>query len=319
MMELLGSELEHKLRTKYPGILRSIADCEDSAMDVQLLAACRWSSEAGIPESDALDLAMTAWFVNLWRKNRIVYHIDDALGNELGSYARRMADSDSLPGDLLRNLPYPCISIEGPPICIGWRESEDDPGVSIDYTGRMLVTCQTQSVLTNFNDCLLVHAERVGGRLVTFTLPILGTLGESLEAVKADVSKEFPQANAALVRFEACLAMYAAQFVLYLQAVNADIERKPASTVKKRKPGTPKPPKEYHVGYHVGQTLRRAYAYTATGTGTGSAKRPHTRRGHWHNYWIGSGEGRHLELRWVSPTMIHPDGMDELPTVRHVK
>lgn len=314
---MLAEQWEQKLRTKYPGILRSIADCEDSGMEVQLLAACRWSSEAGLPESAAMDLAMSAWFINLWRKNRIIYHVDDALGTELGAYARRMEDSDSLPGYLLRNLPYPCFAVEGPPVSIGWRENEDDPGVSIDYTGRMLVTCQKQCVLTG-NDSLLVHAERVGGRMVTFTLPILGTLGESLEAVKAAVSKEFPQTNAALVRFEAIMALYAAQVVLYLQAVNADIERKPASG-KKRKPGTPKPVKEFHVGFHVGQTLRRAYAYTTTGTGTGSAKRPHTRRGHWHNYWIGSGEDRHLELRWVSPTMIHPDGLDDLPTVRHVK
>lgn len=46
-------------------------------------------------------------------------------------------------------------------------------------------------------------------------------------------------------------------------------------------------------------------------TGTGSAKRPHMRRGHWHNYWAGSGDERHLVLKWTAPTMIHPEAGTE--------
>ena len=45
----------------------------------------------------------------------------------------------------------------------------------------------------------------------------------------------------------------------------------------------------------------------------GTSKRPHLRKAHWHNYWIGSdNEGnRTLELKWMAPMFIHKDDVDE--------
>ena len=40
---------------------------------------------------------------------------------------------------------------------------------------------------------------------------------------------------------------------------------------------------------------------------TGKSKAPHSRRGHWHHYWVGkkdSGE-RRLILKWIAPTFVN--------------
>lgn len=56
------------------------------------------------------------------------------------------------------------------------------------------------------------------------------------------------------------------------------------------------------------------------GTGKkGTPKRPHTRVAHEHRYWVGSGENRRLETRWLTPVNINQDGVPELPTRRLVE
>ena len=67
--------------------------------------------------------------------------------------------------------------------------------------------------------------------------------------------------------------------------------------------------KEFTVGVRIGGAIRKyKTAPQNKPTGTGSAKRPHSRRGHWHHYWTGpmSGE-RKLVFQWTAPTFIHPD------------
>ena len=57
----------------------------------------------------------------------------------------------------------------------------------------------------------------------------------------------------------------------------------------------------------------------STATGTGRTVRPHVRRAHWHHYWVGEGRTR-LEVRWIEPTFVLPEGKREVPvaTVRRV-
>lgn len=31
--------------------------------------------------------------------------------------------------------------------------------------------------------------------------------------------------------------------------------------------------------------------------------RPHTRKAHWHHYWVGKGR-KELVLRWIAPTVV---------------
>lgn len=41
--------------------------------------------------------------------------------------------------------------------------------------------------------------------------------------------------------------------------------------------------------------------------GLGSVKSPHVRRAHYHRYWVGSGDDKHVEIRWIPPVYIHEE------------
>lgn len=87
--------------------------------------------------------------------------------------------------------------------------------------------------------------------------------------------------------------------------------------------------RKWDVGVKTGKILRSlespakrgiypVYADKNIADGAGSPKRTHLRRAHWHHFWTGSGDDRQLILRWVSSTVINPDGTTP-PTVIKVK
>lgn len=46
---------------------------------------------------------------------------------------------------------------------------------------------------------------------------------------------------------------------------------------------------------------------------------PHIRRAHYHSYWVGKGENRHLERRLLEPVRVNPDSIGTLrPTVHNI-
>jgi len=79
-----------------------------------------------------------------------------------------------------------------------------------------------------------------------------------------------------------------------------------------------------NVGFVIGksfemQLVSGAEYQKSTATGTGRTVRPHVRRAHWHHYWVGEGRTR-LEVRWIEPTFVLPEGKREIKiaTVRRV-
>lgn len=82
--------------------------------------------------------------------------------------------------------------------------------------------------------------------------------------------------------------------------------------------------KTYNVGFVIGKSFEKQLAsgteyQKSTAIGTGRTVRPHVRRAHWHHYWVGEGRTR-LEVRWIEPTFVLPEGKREVPvaTVRRV-
>lgn len=93
---------------------------------------------------------------------------------------------------------------------------------------------------------------------------------------------------------------------------------KPGATPKKVNIRT------YNVDFVIGKSFEKQLAsgteyQKSTATGTGRTVRPHVRRAHWHHYWVGEGRTR-LEVRWIEPTFVLPEGKREVPvaTVRRV-
>ena len=131
-----------------------------------------------------------------------------------------------------------------------------------------------------------------------------------------------------------CLeTLTAVQLLLYILSENADKTEHPHRDITDKKTGNTVKRKNiedkvgeidyYEVGIHVGAALRATSSHqSAVATGTGSAKRPHSRRGHWHHYWIGAKSDeskRKIILKWVAPTFIHAELGDDTVTVVPVK
>ena len=53
----------------------------------------------------------------------------------------------------------------------------------------------------------------------------------------------------------------------------------------------------------------------------GTPKRPHSRKGHWHHFWIGKRdtEERKLVLKWVAPMFIHAGLNSEIITINNMQ
>lgn len=122
-----------------------------------------------------------------------------------------------------------------------------------------------------------------------------------------------------------------AQTLIYLSSVKADIDESETTKDTYRKPAVGVKPKhkfseirQWDVGVRFGTAFRKwskEHNDTShTATGTGSAKRPHTRRAHWHRYWYNDKErGKVLRPLWVAETFVGLNGKDpkDNPAVIH--
>lgn len=128
---------------------------------------------------------------------------------------------------------------------------------------------------------------------------------------------------------EALMFATVLQSLVYLCSVEPDIKETPMSKqrykdAKKQQKSKDKrvkadmPEREYVVGEYFGSAFRKfkaeqsARSSNAAYIGTGTAKRPHMRRAHWHNYWYGKrgSEDRILRPRWVHEAFVNVDEKD---------
>lgn len=72
-------------------------------------------------------------------------------------------------------------------------------------------------------------------------------------------------------------------------------------------------PEVWETGFALGAALAEATASEATG----GTVRGHIRRAHWHSFWVGTGDTRRLDLRWLPPIAVNLDAATG-PTVRRV-
>lgn len=111
----------------------------------------------------------------------------------------------------------------------------------------------------------------------------------------------------------------------YLASNKPDVEEdsiqkkiyRPSSSVKNKL----REIRKWNVGFRYADSIKKQYIQEENGErarhGKSSSKRPHVRKAHWHRYWIGHGEDKHLELRWVSSCHINVEFISDLPVVSH--
>jgi len=242
-----------------------------------------------------------------WRKCPVVYSFDADLAAALTEQADKMEDLDVLPTDILLHLPYPCVYVKTPAFTgmidgfFAWIEFD---------LARKAPELRIQPVDAGLETSIPLVLHLINGSILQCLQDTVAETNRHVENPKDLETLSVKGIRPVLI---------AVQHLLYLSAQNADIEDAPAPAKvdrvrRKITPGTPKAGDvlEKQVGIRVGAALRKTYhsASNSTEAGTGTAKRPHTRRGHWHHYWSGAGDKRELVLKWTAPTVIHPEAAD---------
>lgn len=331
-MEHFAISEEARMFERYPGLFAAINEFSPASMVESSIPITQYAQINGIDSAALLDEVAPIYFNYMWRKHRVIYQIDKTLMESFLTQAEKMEESEKLPCELLKNLPYPCINIESTPFRVD-APRENRKNFKIGFTGNFYVMFEKKRGTFEWG-ALNGLWELTDGRLVSFYIPLLenGTIGDCIDALHVYLKSGFSEVEISRADAEAEIAPFlvAIQIVLYLQAQNADTQDDAAQKKKKKprkkaaqKPHTSaKPPKIVYVGYKVGKAIRAYDGEKSTSTGAGTPKRPHSRRGHWHHFWVGSRndvDNRKLVLKWVAPTIVHADKDNETTTIMRVK
>lgn len=251
-----------------------------------------------------------------WRKNKVLFAFDKDLSHALAAQADDFKDTDILPTEILLHPPYLCTFVKTQNAINGlsgfWYWLDYEIG-----TGR--IDLRFQFVAQNMKDSFPAILHLLPGK----------TIRECYDDTVAKYKTHIPLHNTELFKYyfntELHYILVALQFVLYLSSENADVQDIPQPVSKGRKKSghildKASEVKEKAVGVRIGSTIRKAKlpSHSSSQGGTGTKVRPHSRRGHWHHYWIGPRDGdRELILKWTAPTFIHVDEFKDDAVVVH--
>lgn len=185
--------------------------------------------------------------------------------------------------------------------------------------------------------CLLYIEER--GRTIAVPIHIdVGAIEDSIRVANEEAYRNIPEDRHDLHRalFEeterrrqsTLFCKQTLQLVLYLCAENAEITANSEQTFYTQRSPVIKDRyaeiRKWDVGVRIGNAVRAyrkaAVAHEKPG-GTHASPRPHMRRGHWHNFWMGAKSdpaSRKLVLKWVAPTFANVNGEDTPVTLHPV-
>lgn len=251
-----------------------------------------------------------------WRKFKKVYSINQ----ELAELLIKSAEDTAVLTDNVMKLPFPALYIEFD----GWLYDNQFIGAFINFDCPFIDaelnsrTLELQISLVN---------EENGIRV----LPLVIKEGFSIrDSLKHYFDLSSNDDTMSLLRHkelldDARLASQVVQIVLYLCAVNAEVDENPAqkkiyqkSTDGKKEKDVLREVEKFDVGVRIGKAIKLhnnsnnssknvsdEAEETVKKYRNGTKKRPHVRRSHFHNFWVGSGDNKHLELRFLPPTYIN--------------
>ena len=280
----------------YEHISRSVSEGK-SPTDAALLYA---ASCCGMELSAASLAAARLGACYMWQQSKRMYVFDETLAQTLLEQAEDMLKAERLPVEGLSELPGSAFYVKAPDLIAKgldgffvWAE-EAVPGncvLQFAFLHDDLQTC-------------------TGG-----CLTLTGSLQEALPDPDAWVFPYIVRAahqDARALKVVLCytdpggpmrhmihnLLLRAVQLVIYVCCENADIEPSQGSGPDaKGEDGLRF--KAITVGRNIGSALRKAAEVS------GKARKAHTRRGHWHSYWVGPKNGdRRLITKWVAPVFV---------------
>lgn len=259
-----------------------------------------------------------------------IYSFDDDFAQILMEQGE---DDMDIPIDILLQLPYPCIYIKFGKEGLFCFFEHDVPHNQFEF--RMWHLNDTSDTKFEDGESLILHIEEKR----TFSESVLKTVNEGKKNVPDTMlSKEDAASrnfNAEHPEFLGKLYARYLQLVLYICAENSEREENAIQkSVTRRSNDYTKKPKDvfreirkWDVGFRIGSMIRKAKQTehsneqrSESTTRSGGTKAPHTRRGHWHHFWIGKMDGeRKLILKWVAPMFINGNEDDVITTIHEVK
>jgi hypothetical protein len=117
------------------------------------------------------------------------------------------------------------------------------------------------------------------------------------------------------------ITMRCLTYLLYILSANSDVIDGSTDTYKPKKKkesilDTYTEIQQFNVGYRLSSSLKQYKLQIKTESCMDSKKKiPHTRRGHWHHYWIGPRNSDHRDLivHWIPPIAVNSNWALENP------
>lgn len=279
----------------------------------------------GVTAGDVLgDEACTLAGYAAWRVTQGIYRFDPTLAAALIETPL----TGDLPVSALTHLPHWCVYVETPgrtmPRVLGgettlhgyygwinWFDSEDRVELMLG-----------------------LDVERPYPGLPVCTVPLIGTLEQSIRAVEARWRKAYEAGlitnapTAGFVEGTQRLSSLIAP-LLYLCADDAEIgdgtvrpqQPKPTKTKQGLRLFSAPAPTTWDVGVRIGAAIRRAQEGEASerhAAGERSRPRAHVRRAHWATYWTGPRSSEQTAvLRWLPPIPVNVNDIEALPATVH--
>ena len=270
-----------------------------------------------------------------WKQSKQIFEINEELCKTLMQTDKT---DEEIPIEVLENLIFDCFYVKLPDKYINIANLVNDDGEQGNYSidGFFYFVDSYEEV-----KCVIIvllfstgHSQSVGFDVYK---------GLSLKECIDRHMKVSPDVYTTINLFM--------QIVLYMSAVNADIEQdreqqeireraeKKALTKEKTEQGSAEQNKrqelrysdlqKWNVGYRYGAAVKKARqaerkernnsTVEHNRKGSHARKRTHARRGHFHHFWTGSKTGeRQLIVKWVSPIIVNAE-YDNIVTIRKLK
>ena len=268
-----------------------------------------------------------------WRKYKEIYSFDE----DFAKLLYQQADDIEIPVEAIK-LPYPCIFIqdckEGGFFC--WIENDPNDG---SYELRFWYVSDNNYkgmpfILHLINGGTISDAVKETSRQAIESTLKFGDVANELKSRGIESVDELEEFFNRHQDAQTDIISKMLQLVLYICAENTQKEENPEQKkITRRTPDSEKKPKDalrevkkWDVGYRIGSAIRRSAPASEPSERVSSKhyesskKRPHTRRGHYHHFWIGSNSDgtRRIVLKWVAPMFINfSDDDDNNPATIH--
>lgn len=109
---------ENRILAQYPGLFAKMNELSPVSLAASSIPIVQYARSNKINSATLLDETAPIYFNYRWRKHRVIYQFDKTLTESLLNQAGRMDETECLPCELLKNLPYPCIAIESSPFTV---------------------------------------------------------------------------------------------------------------------------------------------------------------------------------------------------------